>query len=219
MNELCFFSLFEFNRKKIKEHISKVTDLCLDFLQNPEHHYKVEKAVADRARKQVNAVLKFGQKCLDTIQNINAKRVVRAPIQSQLDAVLNEIEALEKTKKPVPPELQTQADELRKKLSNLPEWPHFSDLLNYHEYDDLIFNVVSKMILAALDSQKLLEDKVKLQSESIDETLPKMTPEQIEAERQMIKQQIDKIVSVCLLNVQDPGQDFWVLDFVEGIYW
>ena len=49
-------------------------NVCLNYLQDPNHLFKIAKSVSDRSRKEVEIVFKFGEQTQAKIKEINEVR-------------------------------------------------------------------------------------------------------------------------------------------------
>lgn len=107
-------------------------------------------------------MFKFGEHCQEKIKEINDLRKVRAPLQTQLDTLQNDINSLTLQKKPISSEQQKEQERLQNELSKLPKYPHFSELNNYHEYDSLNVKIVQVLIVVALDYRVYLDNQIKI---------------------------------------------------------
>jgi hypothetical protein len=164
----------ESEKATIEGHLQNTVNTCLNYLQDPNHLFKVAKSVSERGKKegklffslylfifQVEIVFKFGEHCQAKIREINELRKVRAPLQTQLDTLQNDIQSLTMNKKPISSEQQKEVERLEKELAKLPKYPHFSELHNYHEYDSLNVKIVQVLIVVALDYRIVLDNQIK----------------------------------------------------------
>lgn len=97
-------------------------------------------------------VYKVAVKCMQCIHEVEAHRDLRTKLQSQIDSLTEEKEALGKIKRSLEPEKFQELEELQKSINQLPIWPHFAKLFEFNQYDYTKEKIIQKCIDAVLDS-------------------------------------------------------------------
>lgn len=70
-------------RKTIREQLNSVVQLCLHYVKDPEHLFKLAKTVSDRPRKEVEVVFKFGEQCHRSIKKVRFSPLPLSSLLSQ----------------------------------------------------------------------------------------------------------------------------------------
>jgi hypothetical protein len=145
-------------------------------------------------------VIAIGEKCQQSIAEVEEMREARAPLQKELNELLAMKEDLLKRKRPF--DKQNVVNDLEAALAKLPPWPVYAEVMNYHQYDNLSLEIVREMTSAILDNKKTLEDNIaRMIKDNPPETIDH---KKIEKDRQEIQSKIKHLTKHCLDKFGNP---------------
>eukprot|EP01114_Cavostelium_apophysatum_P005388 TRINITY_DN1631_c0_g1_i3.p1 TRINITY_DN1631_c0_g1~~TRINITY_DN1631_c0_g1_i3.p1 ORF type:complete len:2306 (+),score=986.21 TRINITY_DN1631_c0_g1_i3:123-7040(+) len=187
-------------RAVIDAQTEKVVSQHVAELRNPEHIItEIHQLSGLEDTKHVH---RLGVQALTVIKTLDDQRAVRAPLQKKLNELREEEEQMVDQKKTLSSQQQKDISDLEEKLKNLPDWPYFASLFNYHEYDQNKLDVVTTLMDVYTNKQNALEEKIKAQMFNDPSSVNQAD---VEKQRKELQTQMDKVVTLSLSHVSDPN--------------
>eukprot|EP01119_Soliformovum_irregulare_P023264 TRINITY_DN810_c1_g1_i2.p1 TRINITY_DN810_c1_g1~~TRINITY_DN810_c1_g1_i2.p1 ORF type:complete len:1420 (-),score=582.95 TRINITY_DN810_c1_g1_i2:217-4476(-) len=155
-----------------------------------------------QSKVESDVVLMCGERCQSLIQEIDGLRLVRRPLQTQLDNLKSEESRLAAKHIHLDEAKAKKMEELKQEIADLPKFPEFADVYNLHQYDEMSLQIVQVMTNAILDSKVDYEKKVQhmfktMHPESIDK-------KKISRDRKELEARIAELVQTCLEKFTNP---------------
>jgi len=205
----AMMSQYRATKKQAKEtkkppvsYEKRATEL-LDSIEKPNFIYQLAKHMEHYWKFASDMVIKFGEKCQNITRKIEEDRQRRAPLTVERDNVKAEIEDLTARNRDVPKAKTDRLDYLNKQIAALPAWVEYANLDNPREYDELNLDVVRVMISAILNNKVLFDAKMAKARKTKDPAT--IIESEIEAKRQKIQIEIQKMVSTTLERFSNPA--------------
>eukprot|EP01129_Flabellula_baltica_P013316 TRINITY_DN6152_c0_g1_i1.p1 TRINITY_DN6152_c0_g1~~TRINITY_DN6152_c0_g1_i1.p1 ORF type:complete len:1480 (+),score=461.28 TRINITY_DN6152_c0_g1_i1:13-4452(+) len=200
----------KFLEEKKKSFQQEVVDITYE-VQNPHHLYKIAKHIHQRNDSEI--VRLIGEKCQNITAEVDAMRLVRAPLTAKKNELEEEKADLESRNRTFPASKEIELSDVSSELMGLPEWPVYADLFDYNEFDELNLEVVRLMTSAILDNKKALEDSI---AKMFKEMNPKLIDhEGIERDREEIEDRIKSLTKECIDRFENPE---YLLKFLNDMH-
>ncbi|KAN0019739.1 hypothetical protein ACTFIU_002961 [Dictyostelium citrinum] len=164
-------------------NIQSHLDDTLKTLLDPNHIYQLAVLLQ---KTEIDTALVYGERCQRFITDLEILREVRLPLTLRIKELENEETTLRLDGRTISEEKKTELQQLTEKISNLPEFPFFSELTNRNEYDRLNLQVAQMMITCVLEKKS------------------KLSTSKDQAQKDRLNQQVSALIIMCLEKFKDP---------------